>query len=248
MPYDGRGPGRSNSMSTKLAGAAVAERAARVARRRGRRRGTGCPSSRGTGGRPRRCRARGCRSSGSSASACARRSRCRRDRCRRPAACSRECSRACRGPTAQRPSFATSSSRIVSSASLMNVPDGDVEGLAEREVAILLGANHLHRLDALVGRCSRRRRWRPRRRFAALVVRRRHLFLDAEEHALVVLAPRERRAIADHPASGEAGGLRRIERRPAGRGRRRQPSAAAHIGEWRSASCRARASSRRRRP
>ncbi len=85
-----------------------------------------------------------------------------------------------------------------------------VERLAIREVAILLGARHLQRLNAIVARV-------PHVHVGGLVDRlalgrwRRHLFFHAEEDALAVVAPVERRAVADDPALREAGRLLRIE-------------------------------------
>ncbi len=87
---------------------------------------------------------------------------------------------------------------------------GDVEGLAVGEVAIALGADHLCRLDVAVGRPPD---IHVGRRVAALPADRvgsRRLRHRAEEDAGAVLAPGERRAVADHPAAGEPGG-RRIE-------------------------------------
>ena len=86
-----------------------------------------------------------------------------------------------------------------------------VERLPEREVPILFGADHLHRLHALVDRV-------PDVHVGDLVgvppscrVGRSDLLLHPEEHALLVVAPRERRPIADHPPFLETSRLGGIE-------------------------------------
>ena len=85
-----------------------------------------------------------------------------------------------------------------------------IEGLTEREAAVLIGAHHLRRLDALVDGIPHVDVRRLVRRLACRV-RRRGLLLDAEEHTRVVFAPRDSAAIADDPSLREVVGLRRIE-------------------------------------
>ena len=89
---------------------------------------------------------------------------------------------------------------------------GDIERLAESEVPILFGADHLLRLDVHVAGApdvdvgDGVRAGPPRRiRGAAL----RH---GREEHALAVLGPGERCAITDHPGFRESRGCCGIER------------------------------------
>jgi hypothetical protein len=83
-----------------------------------------------------------------------------------------------------------------------------VEGLTEREGAFHLGADHLLRLDPLVGGVPHVHVGRLVGRLARRVGCGRNLLLHPEEHALVVVAPRTRCVIADDPSRRESGGLR----------------------------------------
>ena len=98
----------------------------------------------------------------------------------------------------------------------------DVERLAEGEVAVLFGADHLEGLDPLVARVPDVDIGRLVRGLARRVGRR-HLLLDPEEHPLVVLAPGEGGPVADDPALRKAVRLRRFENNRRGQ-RRRRPS------------------------
>ena len=247
MPYDGFGPGWSNSTSMKLRPRRAAERPASC-RRRGRRPGTCCPSSRGScvpcGVMPntwlpvelalhdQRPLAGG---------------RVHAIDVGRRAACNRGCSRACRVPTAHLPSGATSRSRIVSSASLTNrfaETSNAWRNVKLRSCSARIICSDWIRSSAVFHTSTSA---------ASSVVLRvvsgaGDLLLDPEEHALVVLAPGERRAIADDPALGEAVRLRRIEHRPALTATPRPSGAAGDVRERDAGRCPSRASSRRRCP
>ena len=112
------------------------------------------------------------------------------------------------GPAAVRADFDLAHARI---GERHELAVREVERLAISEVAIRVGAGHLHRLNPFVLRVPH---VHVRGFFAAAAARRvgrRHLFLRAEEDALVVVAPIDRGAVAQHPALRKSVGLRRIE-------------------------------------
>jgi hypothetical protein len=88
---------------------------------------------------------------------------------------------------------------------------GYVERLAEREVAILIRADHLDGLDALIERVPDVDVRGVIRVSADAGGWRRDLFLHAEENAPAVIAPRQRSPVAHDPIRGKTGGLGRIE-------------------------------------
>src|SRR5207237_4369914 len=93
------------------------------------------------------------------------------------------------------------------------LPGCQVERLAIGEAPIRLGANHLYGLNPFVLRppdvhVGDRVRAAPSRR-----IRTRRLSVDAEEHALFVFTPGERRAVADDPSLREPRRRSRIELR-----------------------------------
>ncbi len=106
----------------------------------------------------------------------------------------------------------------------------DVEGLAEGEIAVLVRADHLERLHPVVVGVPHVHVSHLAGRAAGGRVRGGHLLLDAEEDALVVLAPRQPGTVADDPALREAVRLRGIERDRRG-SRRAVLQHCRHVGE-----------------
>ena len=213
MPYGGFVPGWSSSVSMKLAAGRRRRRrrASSPSPRRGRRAGTCCPSSRGSGCRGARCR---------NVAAGQQPFRNQRPLAGRRVDAVEVGGRELLLVAEVGPLIPADSPLAVGRE--IQVPHrlvGEfheplrrhVERLAEGEVAILIRPHHLQRLHPVVVGVPDVDVGHFVGGLPGRGVGRRLLLLCAEEDALAVLAPSQSGAIADHPGLGEPFGLRRLE-------------------------------------